>query len=295
MKDIELKTRLQAHSENMKKSMESPFNITEKIDEMEMCDMTKKTVSFNWLKKTMYSAAAIAASFVLMVNCIPSLAYAASDVPILGDIVRVVTFGRFEVQEDNYEANITTPKIEGLLNKDLENKLNKELKDNANTIIAAFESDIKKMSDMYGDKNFHLSVTADYEVKTDNEDILAVNFYFTTIEASAVTANRFYNIDKKSGTLITLDSLFKKDADYVTPISNYILSEMKKQNDDGTGFYFLDGEEEQRFTKIRNDQHFYINNAGNIVICFDEYEVAAGAQGCPEFEIPKEIIKDILK
>ena len=46
MKDIELKTRLQAHSENMKKSMESPFNITEKIDEMEMCDMTKKTVSF---------------------------------------------------------------------------------------------------------------------------------------------------------------------------------------------------------------------------------------------------------
>ena len=295
MKDIELKMRLQSHSENMKNSIEAPFNITEKIDEMEMCDMTKKTVSFNWLKKTMYSAAAIAASFVLMVNCIPSLAYAASDVPILGDIVRVVTFGRFEVQGDNYEANITTPKIEGLLNKDLENKLNKELEDNANTIIATFESDIKKMSDMYGDKNFHLSVTADYEVKTDNEDILAVNFYFTTIEASAVTANRFYNIDKKSGTLITLDSLFKKDADYATPISDYILSEMKKQNDDGTGFYFLDGEEDQRFTKIRNDQHFYINNAGNIVICFDEYEVAAGAQGCPEFEIPKEIIKDILK
>ena len=276
MKDIELKMRLQSHSENMKNSIEAPFNITEKIDEMEMCDMTKKTVSFNWLKKTMYSAAA-------------------SDVPILGDIVRVVTFGRFEVQEDNYEANITTPKIEGLLNKDLENKLNKELEDNANTIIAAFESDIKKMSDMYGDKNFHLSVNADYEVKTDNEDILAVNFYFTTIEASAVTANRFYNIDKKSGTLITLDSLFKKDADYATPISDYILYEMKKQNDDGTGFYFLDGEEDQRFTKIRNDQHFYINNAGNIVICFDEYEVAAGAQGCPEFEIPKEIIKDILK
>jgi hypothetical protein len=215
--------------------------------------------------------------------------------PILGDIVRVVTFGRFEVAEENYEAKITTPKIEGLLNKELENKLNKELADNANTIIAAFEDDIKKMSELYGDNNFHLSVNADYEVKTDNEDILAVNFYFTTIEASAVTANRFYNIDKKSGELITLDSLFKKDADYVTPISNYILSEMKKQNDDGTGFYFLDGEEDQRFTKIRNDQHFYINNAGNIVICFDEYEVAAGAQGCPEFEIPKEIIKDILK
>lgn len=295
MKDIELKMRLKSHSENMKNSIEALFDITEKIDEMEMSDMTKKTVSFNWLKKTIYSAAAIAAAFVLMVNCIPSLAYAACDVPILGDIVRVVTFGRFEVQEENYEAKITTPKIEGLLNKDLENKLNKELEDNANTIIAAFESDIKKMSDMYGDKNFHLSVTADYEVKTDNEDILAVNFYFTTIEASSVTVNRFYNIDKKAGTLITLDSLFKKDADYVTPISDYILAEMKKQNENGTGFYFLDGEEDERFTKISEDQNFYINNDGNIVICFDEYEVAAGAQGCPEFVIPNDIVKDILK
>ena len=295
MKDNELKTRLQSHSENMKITIEAPFDITEKIDEMEMCDMTKKTVSFNWLKKTMYSAAAIAASFVLTLNCIPSLAYVASDVPILGDIVRVVTFGRFEVAEENYEAKIITPKIEGLLNKELENKLNKELADNANTIISAFEDDIKKMSELYGDKDFHLSVNADYEVKTDNEDILAVNFYFTTIEASAVTTNRFYNIDKKARTLITLESLFKKDTDYVTPISDYILSEMKKQNDAGPGFYFLDGEEDQRFTKIRNDQHFYINNAGNIVICFDEYEVAAGAQGCPEFEIPKESINDILK
>lgn len=110
----------------------------------------------------------------MMVNCIPSLAYAASDVPILGDIVRVVTFGRFEVQEENYEAKVTTPKIEGLMNADLEKKLNDEIAENANTVIAAFEK------------------------------------------------------DKKTGTIITLKSLFKKNAEYVTPISNYIVEEMKK-------------------------------------------------------------------
>jgi hypothetical protein len=295
MKDIELKMLLKSHGEKIKKSIESPFNITKKIDEMEMLEMTKKAISFNLFKKAIYSAAAIAAAFVLTVNCIPSLAYAVSDIPVLRDIVRVVTFGRFEVSKENYEAKITTPKIEGLLNKDLENKLNKELADNANTIISAFENDIKKMGELYGDNNFYLSVTADYEVKTDNNDILAVDFYFTTIEASSVTTHRFYTIDKKTGTIITLDSLFKKYADYITPISNYVLDEMKKQNDNGTGFYFLDGEEDQRFTKIKNNQNFYINNSGNIVICFDEYEVAAGAQGSPEFEIPNEIIKSILK
>ena len=293
MTDRELKTKLDAHSKTMKASINSPFDIHDLIQEKENADMKRNKGSI--FRKIAYGAVGLAASFVLAVNCIPSLAYAASSVPVLGDVVRIVTFGRFEVSEENYEAKVVTPKIEGLLNKELEEKLNKEFENNANTIIAAFENDIRKMSELYGDENFHLSVTADYEVKTDNEDILAVNFYFTTIEASAVTANRFYNIDKKAGTIITLDSLFKENADYVTPISGYILVEMKKQNDNGTGFYFLDGEEDIRFTVIRNDQHFYINNSGNIVICFDEYEVAAGAQGCPEFEIPADVIQHIRK
>lgn len=293
MTDRELKTKLDAHSKTMKASINSPFDIHDLIQEKENADMKRNKGSI--FRKIAYGAVGLAASFVLAVNCIPSLAYAASSVPVLGDVVRIVTFGRFEVSEENYEAKVVTPKIEGLLNKELEEKLNKEFENNANTIIAAFENDIRKMSELYGDENFYLSVTADYEVKTDNEDILAVNFYFTTIEASAVTANRFYNIDKKAGTIITLDSLFKENADYVTPISGYILVEMKKQNDNGTGFYFLDGEEDERFTVIRNDQHFYINNSGNIVICFDEYEVAAGAQGCPEFEIPADVIQHIRK
>ena len=151
------------------------------------------------------------------------------------------------------------------------------------------------MSDLYGDDNFHLSVNADYIVKTNNDDVLAVDFYFTTIEASSVTCHRFYNIDKKEGKIITLDSLFKKNADYITPISSFILDEMKNENENNGGFFFIDGEEDERFTKIRADQNFYINSSGNIVICFDEYEVAAGAQGCPEFVIPDNVIAKIVK
>ena len=143
MKDIELKMRMKSHSEKMKNSIDSPFDITAKIDEMERFNMTKRNVSFNWLKKTMYSAAGIAAAFILTLNCIPSLAYAASDIPILGDVVRVVTFGRFEVQKDGYEAKVVTPKIEGLLNKELEEKMNMEFQENANALICAFEKDVK--------------------------------------------------------------------------------------------------------------------------------------------------------
>ena len=294
MKDIELKMRMKSHSEKMKNSINSPFDITEKIDEMERCSVKNKNVSFGLLTKTMYSAACIAVAFVLMFNCIPSLAYAVSDIPILGDVVRVVTFGRFEVQEGGYEAKVVTPKVEGLLNKELEEKLNKEFQENANAIICAFEKDVKELKKVYGD-DFHLGVEANYTVRTDNEDILAIDSYIVNTVASSSTKHSFYNIDKKTGTLIELESLFKKDADYVTPISEYIINEMRKQNEEGTGYFWVDEDYIAPFKKIKEAQNFFINDNGNIVICFDKYEVAAGAQGCPEFEIPYSVIASIIK
>lgn len=292
MKENNFEARIKKHSENMMKSINAPFNISEKIDEMENCNM-KKVVSFNWLKKTAYSAAGFAAAFVLMFNLIPGLSYAANDVPILGDLVRIVTLGRFEVNEDNYEAEVVTPKIEGLLDRELEERLNAEFKENADSVIAAFEKDVKELSEELGEENFYLGVTADYVIRTDNENILSIDTYIVHTEASSSTAHRFYTIDKKTGTLIELKALFIEDADYVTPISEYIKEEMKRQNSEGTGYFWVEEEDIENFEKIKNDQNFFINDKGNIVICFDEYEVAAGAQGCPEFEIPHYVVESI--
>lgn len=38
-----------------------------------------------------------------------------------------------------------------------------------------------------------------------------------------------------------------------------------------------------------------LNASGKLVIVFDEYEVAPGYMGAVSFEIPTEILKDILK
>ena len=59
--------------------------------------------------------------------------------------------------------------------------------------------------------------------------------------------------------------------------------------------FWVDDDVFEGFEKIADDQNFYINNEGNIVICFDKYEVAAGAQGSPEFVIPEDVVADILK
>ncbi len=295
----EFYTKIKAHAETMRQTVKTPFNISDILNEREDIKMRKNSKSSLILKRTACTAAGAAVAFTAVFNCAPNLAYAVSDVPVLGRAVKIVTLGRFELHENGYDANVVTPQIEGLLDKELENRLNSDFKENADMVISAFEEDIKELKSEFGEDTIHLGLEANYTVRTDNEDVLAIDTYILTTAGSSSTKHSFYNIDKKSGTLITLPSLFKSDADYVTPISDYILSEMKKQNADGTGYYMIDGEEAfadfEHFEKIKPEQNFFINEDGEIVICFDKYEVAAGAQGCPEFVIPIKIISNILK
>ena len=48
------------------------------------------------------------------------------------------------------------------------------------------------------------------------------------------------------------------------------------------------------YTKNQEEAEDVVNGR-RIVVCFDKYEVAPGSSGSPEFVIPEEIVKDILK
>ena len=247
--------------------------------------------------KKIIGVAACFGVITVSLNVSPSFAYAMSKIPVVNSIVKVLTFNRYEVNEENYQADIVTPKIEGLLDKELEDKLNAEFAENAQQVIAAFESTIKEMEETAGEGNFHEGLEYNYIIKTDNEDILALDVYLFEARGSAWEKHTFYNINKKTGELIEFNSLFKDGADYKTPIDKYIAGEMERLNkEEGAMFFLPDGEfPEDAFKTIGENPKFYINNDGNIVICFDEYEVAAGAQGSPEFVIPNDVVADILK
>ena len=53
--------------------------------------------------------------------------------------------------------------------------------------------------------------------------------------------------------------------------------------------YFLNDEMGADFDKIKEDQNFYIDDAGRMVLVFDEYEVAPGFMGIVEITIPETI------
>ena len=76
-----------------------------------------------------------------------------------------------------------------------------------------------------------------------------------------------------------------------------MMEKKKPQNFLLTGMSDLSGwhEEwrEEVFKKIAENQDFYINSNNDLVICFDEYEVAPGYMGPVEFVIPKEIVNSL--
>ena len=285
-------------NEKLEKIKEEYMRIKASDTLKERIDITMKASKRNntntWKKITGLVACLIIA-FSLSINLSPVFAATVADIPGMSGFVKVLTFGRYVVKDGGYQASIETPKIEGLLDKELQDKLNKDFKDNSNALILAFESDMKELKKQFPGEEVHLGIDSGYIVKTDNENILAIDVYMANTVGSSSTTHKFYSLDKKTKTLLTLPSLFKKNSDYFKKLSEYITAEMKRQNEKGENTYWVDDPTFGPFKGIKENQNFYINNDGRIVIGFDKYEVAPGSSGSPEFVIPDGVVKDILK
>ena len=259
----------------------------------ERIDKTMKNKNKKWI----YTIEGIAAALVICtvtLNAVPSLSAAAQDIPVVKNIVNVLTGGRFELKDGGYEADIETPEITGLGNKELEALLNKEFKHNAEEIKNRFISDMEEIKKEYGGSEVHMGVSMGYNVKTNNDKILALDVYVVNTAGSSSDEHKYYNIDKKTEKLLTLDEVYKNTPDYKKILAEYIEKEMKRRNDEEEGLFFLPNDEfggEDTEKALENINKFYINDSGKVVICFDKYEIAAGAQGSPEFEIPDEVLK----
>lgn len=251
----------------------------------------KKSNKYKWIGGVVASVFI----FTAAINTNPAFANALSDIPVVGSIVKVLTFREYKLEKDTYSANIEVPAIEGLENKELQNSLNEKYLQENKKLYDEFIADIEDLEKNGGG---HMGVASGYEVKTDNDRILSVGRYVVNIVGSSSTTFQYDTIDKKDQILITLPSLFK-DESYVDIISENIKEQMREQmkNDENKIYWVSDaGLEEpmEYFDRISKEQSFYINNDGKLVISFDKYEAAPGYMGVVEFVIPTEVISDIL-
>ena len=271
---------------------------------------------------------AVAAAAVVMIalpNTNMQIAHAMENIPLLGGFFRLVTVRQYNYNDENHDAEVELAQInygedagegasvgevaaapegtaagsvEGVgqeaavanLSEDGVEAVNQDMEATVEELIRQFE-------DTLSEEGYHgLHVTQ--EVVTDNARYYTVKLSVLETEASGYEHNQFYTIDKQTGNVVTLEDLFAEGSDYISAISENIKTQMKEQMaaDEGV-IYFLDNDDmpEFNFQGITEQTNFYFNEKDELVIAFDEYEVAPGSMGAPEFVIPQEVTAAILK
>lgn len=273
---------------------------------------------------------AVAAAVVVMIalpNTNIQIAHAMENIPLLGGFFRLVTVRQYNYSDENHNAEVELAQInygedagegasvgevaaapEGTAAGNVEGASDGQEAAVANlsedgveavnqNMEATVEELIRQFEDTLSEEGYHgLHVTQ--EIVTDNERYYTVKLSVLETEASGYENNQFYTIDKQTGNVVTLEDLFVEGSDYISAISENIKTQMQEQMaaDEGV-IYFLDNDDmpEFNFQGITEQTNFYFNEKDELVIAFDEYEVAPGSMGTPEFVIPQEVTAAILK
>ena len=244
------------------------------------------------------TAAALVIAFITLPNLSPTIAYAMEQMPILGRFVKVVTFRNYEYEDGQHKAELDIPeividdqlqdeRIRSVL-EDTTNEMNSEIQKLSNELLDEF---VSYMRDELGYKELIVKS----EVVTTTQEYFTLKLSCYQSEASGYEWAYFYTID--------LDPSFRiGDETEATLMKNEIIEELFKEQmrsqmeKDENILYWLDDEmEEMNFHAITEETDFYINQNNDVVICFNEGDVAPMYMGMIEFEIPAEVLKEIRK
>ena len=250
--------------------------------------------------KVAATAAALVGAFVILPNTSATIAHAMEQIPIVGQLVEAVTIREYEYDSDRFKADIDVTeikvenqaedsKVQENLDRTTE-EINTEIKKITDDLIAQFEADLKQ-------KEGYQDMVVKSEVLTTTPDYFTLKLMCYWGAGSGYQWNYYYTIDLNTGERLELKDIFVDGADYITPISENIKAQMQAQMDaDEMVHYWLNDEiEAWNFKAITDDTSFYLNERGNVVIGFNEGDVAPMYMGCVEFEIPSEILSGIRK
>ena len=226
----------------------------------------------------------------LLPNVSVSYAQALEQIPVIGDIGRVVTIRNYFYADDKHEMNIDVPQIEGE-DSEAVDYINKDVSELTTALVNQFYKDLEITGN-----NGYGSIHVDYEATTNTDRWFTLKLSVSETAASSNTYFEFYHIDKKQGKIVELGDLFNTDK-----FSDSLVAEIKKQmqeqmaNDENISYWINTSGIGEEFATVSADHNFYWNENGDLVIIFDKYEVGPGSMGTSEFVIGRDVIKDILK
>lgn len=278
----------------------------EQVEQLHQKIREAKNMNQNKGKQTgviKFAAAAVAVVvgvFIILPNTSGTIAHAMEQIPILGQLVKVVTFRDYEYEGERNMADIEVPEI-----KPEEQIEDSTLQENIDRTMAEINAEIQSITDnLIAEFERNLDEEMGYQDVVVTSEVLATTPDYFTLKlicyqgaGSGYQWNYYYTIDLNTGERLQLKDIFKEGADYITPISENIKQQMQEQMDaDENVYYWLNDEiEEWNFKAITDETSFYLNEKDNVVIGFNEGDVAPMYMGTVEFEIPAEVLEGIRK
>ena len=245
-------------------------------------------------------AAALVIAFIALPNLSPAIAYAMEQMPVLGPFIKVVTFRNYEYEDEQHKAELYIPQI--VIDDQMKDKwIQSVLEDTSNEINSEIQKHVEELLDEFvnhvRNELGYKELIVSGEVVTTTQDYFTLKLSCYQSEASGYEWVYFYTVDLTSGKKIELKDLFVDGVDYITPISENIKEQMWSQmeKDENISYWIDDEMPDLRFNEITEETNFYINPQNDVVICFNEGDVAPMYMGIVEFVISTEVLNEIRK
>lgn len=169
------------------------------------------------------------------------------------------------------------------------NEINRQMEDYIKTLREKFRWYAARKYEGY------VALDAEYAILRNDELLLVIRFDATINAGGSGQYSRSFVLDKRTGETLALSDLFPDGSGYIQIISEEVKLQMALR--ENSYDYFIPGgiwSDDELFREIAPDQNFYINDENQLVIVFDEYEVATGKAGMPEFVISAEVLGSLL-
>ncbi len=267
--------------------------------------------------------AAAVALLIILPNTGADVAYAMGNIPVVGKLFQAVTFRDYQYESERFDANVEVPQIivediggkedvisgneagaqeegqehgDGTANgldtlQQTVEQVNFDIEEVTNQLIEEFQRSAD-LGESYGSLEIH------HETVTDNERYFTLKLSIYQGAGSGSESYKLYTIDKQSGQRVQIRDLFREGSGYHELISENIREQMRTaMAEDEMKVYWVDYEEvpEWNWQGLKDDQNFYFDHAGNLVVVFDEYEIAPGYMGAQEFTVDRSVFEGLLK
>lgn len=287
MKDFDEYLRKKAESENR----EIPIDVKNKIETtLENLPEDKSNKKGLKLLPRIVSLAAsiVLVLFVLMPNISGEYARALASVPVIGDFVRVVTVRKYEYSDEKHNLEVEVPEVDG---SDSFNPINADVNELTEKLVQRFYEEVE----LVGNEG-HGSLYIDYETVTNTDTWFTLKLCVFEAAGSSNTYYKYYHLNKLTGKTVQLGDLAKSKEFY-----SVIEEDLKRQmdeamkNDEDLVYWTHNTPFGDNLVSIDECHNFRFDEEGNIVICFDKYEVSPGFMGTPEFTVDKTVFEDYVK